>query len=140
MAGYVSHLYTLNIAMSWGLFVLIWLVQIIIYPGFRRIRSGDFVTYHRWYVRRISVIVLPLMICEVVMTLGWLTLTKFSLYSSVSAFLVVVIWLSTFRLQVPIHKRLQSGKDNACIDRLVATNWIRTMAWSLKAAFVILAA
>ena len=64
----MSYLYNSNIAISWGLLVLIWLVQIIIYPGLSRLPSEDFVNYHRWYMIRISAIVLPLMICEVIIT------------------------------------------------------------------------
>ena len=140
MSGNIAHLYTFNIAISWGLLLLIWLVQIIIYPGLSRIPSKDFVNYHSWYVKRISTIVLSLMIGEVIITIGWLMLENYSFYSSTSAFLVFIIWLSTFSLQVPIHKHLQSGKDDTCISRLVTTNWIRTIAWSLKAITVTIAA
>jgi hypothetical protein len=129
-----------NTAISWGLLLLIWLVQIIIYPGFSRIPSKDFVNYHRWYALRISAIVVPLMICEVIIAIAWLMVDHYSFFSLVSAFLIVIIWLSTFMLQVPIHRRLQSGKDDARISRLVATNWIRTTAWSLKAIAVTIAA
>jgi hypothetical protein len=140
MSGNLHHLYIFNIAISWGLLLLIWLVQIIIYPGFRRIPSKGFVNYHRWYVIRISAIVLPLMICEVIVTIGWLMLDSNLFFPLISAFWVVIIWLSTFVLQVPIHNRLQAGKDDACIRRLVTTNWIRTIAWSMKAVAVTIAA
>ena len=127
-----------NLAVSWGLSVLIWMVQGIVYPGFHRIPSADFIEYHRWYVRRISVIVLPLMISEVIATAMWLLEVR-APEAVISAILVVIIWLSTFLLQVPIHDRLKSGKDEAQVRRLVATNWIRTGAWSLKALTVTLA-
>ena len=140
MSGNITHLYTFNIAISWGLLLLIWLVQIIIYPGLHRIPSKDFIDYHSWYVKRISAIVLPLMICEVIITIVWLIFENNSFYSSITFFLVLIIWLSTFLLQVPIHKNLQSGKDFKRISRLVTTNWIRTIAWSMKAITVTIAA
>jgi len=77
-----------------------------------------------------------LMIGEVVVTIRWLMLEMNSFYSFVAAFLVVIIWLSTFTLQVPIHRRLQTGKDDARIRRLVSTNWIRTIAWTVKAIII----
>jgi hypothetical protein len=129
-----------NIAVSWGLFILIWLVQMIIYPGFHRIPSADFINYHRWYVIRISAIVLPLMLCEVIITTGWLVFEGYTYFSVGSGLLVAFIWLSTFLLQVPVHNQLQSGKDEAKIRRLVTTNWIRTIAWSVKTAVVTTAA
>ncbi len=129
----------IHLAISWGLLLLIWLVQIIIYPGFQRISSVDFIDYHRWYVNRISVFVLPLMAAEAVMTARWVVVAG-TAAAVICAFLVLIVWLSTMLLQVPIHKRLKSGKQDALIRRLVATNWVRTIAWSLKALVVSLAA
>jgi hypothetical protein len=122
-----------NLAVSWALLSLIWLVQTIIYPGLANIRAADFVGYHRWYVKRISAVVTPLMIGEALIAVAWLQRDNFSSLSSVSAFLVAVVWISTFILQVPIHHHLKAGKDLPAIRRLVATNWIRTAAWSTKA-------
>lgn len=128
----MSLLTILNMAVSWGLFILIWLVQIIIYPGFHRIPVAEFAGYHRWYAVRISAVVLPLMLCEAIIAIGCILLEGYTLYNLVSGLLIAIVWLSTFLLQVPIHKRLQSGKDHASIRRLVLTNWIRTIAWSAK--------
>ena len=50
--------------------------------------------------------------------------------------LVGVIWLSTAALQVPAHGRLVSGFDAEVGSFLVTTNWIRTVAWSARAAVV----
>ena len=136
MFDQLSQLAVFNIAVSWGLLLLIWLVQIIIYPGFRQIPSNVFKSYHRWYAIRISAVVIPLMLGEVVITIVWLSSDIYSLFGLISAILIVIIWLSTFWLQVPMHKCLQSGKDDACIRRLINTNWIRTIAWSLKAIAV----
>ena len=136
----LSQLAVFNLSVSWGLCILIWLVQVIIYPGFRRISSHAFESYHRWYTIRISAVVIPLMLCEVVVTIAWLGFDNYSFFSLMSVFLVAIIWLSTFLLQVPMHKCLQSGKDDACIRRLVTTNWIRTIAWSLKAIAVTIGA
>ena len=130
----LTHIF--NVAVSGGLFILIWLVQIIIYPGMVRIPSNDFVNYHAWYVTRITMIVLPLMICEIVIAIAWFFLHDNLVYPIVTNCLVILVWWSTFTFQVPIHKRLQSGKDKSKIRRLVATNWIRTIAWSLKAVIV----
>ena len=51
--------------------------------------------------------------------------------------LLVVIWLSTFLLQVPRHRTLESGFDISVHRRLVGTNWIRTFAWSLRGLLVL---
>ncbi len=140
MSVLLFYLCLFNLAVSWGLLVLIWLVQVIIYPGLFRIPSKEFVDYHSWYTIRITAIVLPLMIGEVMITAGWLILDKVTIFSAVAAIFVVLIWISTFMLQVPIHKQLQAGKDKTLISQLVKTNWIRTFAWSMKAIVVTIAA
>ena len=40
-----------------------------------------------------------------------------------------IIWLSTFALQAPAHRRLLAGFDEGVHRRLVRTNWIRTAGW-----------
>lgn len=125
-----------NLAVSWGLLILIWLVQLIVYPGFQRILPEAFASYHQWYVKRIAYVVLPLMIAELALTAGWVLSDNFSTASVLSSFFVFIVWLSTLALQVPIHNQLKIGKDDILIRRLVATNWIRTTAWSLKAGAV----
>lgn len=89
---------------------------------------------------RISLVVLPLMIGEVILLVGWWWSGADNDYAYLATLAVAVVWLSTLILQVPIHKCLQNGKDDVLIRRLVATNWIRTAAWSLKALVVTMAA
>lgn len=127
---------SMNLAVSWGLLVLIWLVQIIVYPGFHRIGTEDFRAFHRWYTMRIAVIVIPLMSAEALLTLYWLWFRPRASLVLLSTAAVAVVWMSTFGLQVPLHRRLQHGKEEDLIRRLVTTNWVRTMAWSLKAIVV----
>ena len=125
-----------NLSISWGLLILIWLVQLIIYPGFSRISPEEFKVYHRWYVIRISSVVLPLMLAELILSMWWILSDDYSAVSILTGVLVLIVWLSTFVLQVPIHNRLKAGKEDREIRHLVATNWIRTAAWSLKAVVV----
>jgi hypothetical protein len=51
--------------------------------------------------------------------------------------LLVAIWLSTMLLQVPEHGRLSAGYVADAHRRLVATNWIRTVAWTLRSAILL---
>ena len=125
-----------NLSISWGLMILIWLVQLIIYPSFSRISPEEFKAYHRWYVIRISSVVLPLMVAELILSIWWVLSDDYSAISVSAGLLVLIVWLSTFVLQVPIHNRLKAGREDREIRRLVATNWIRAAAWSLKAVVV----
>ena len=122
-----------TVSISWGLMILIWMVQLIVYPGFFRISDRAFKSYHRWYTPRITVIVAPLMLAEACCAILWL-MHDASLKSILLILLpVVIVWLSTFALQVPIHSRLQKHASRKLVRKLVLTNWIRTAAWSVKA-------
>jgi hypothetical protein len=76
------------------------------------------------------------MISELGLAAWWMLSDTHLTVSLFSGFLVFIVWLSTFGLQVPIHNQLQTGKEDLLIKRLVTTNWIRTAAWSLKAGVV----
>ncbi len=47
------------------------------------------------------------------------------------------IWASTFFVQVPLHEKLGGGFDADVQKRLVSTNWIRTIFWTLRGALVL---
>jgi len=122
-----------NQAISWGLFVLIWVVQLVHYPSFRYIDKDKFTAFHQHHTKRISIIVLPLMLLELGLA-GVLSITSnFHWHYLVPLILVLLIWASTFLLQVPDHNELATGHNREVSDRLVRTNWMRTILWSCKA-------
>jgi hypothetical protein len=47
--------------------------------------------------------------------------------------MLVFIWASTAMLQMPMHGHLLAGADARAHRRLVATNWIRTVLWTVRA-------
>ncbi len=121
---------------SFGLVVLIWLVQVIIYPAFAEVAPERFVRWHAGYTRALTWIVAPLMLGQVAL-LGWLLIVRPSSWGFLAAGAVAVAWVATFALAVPAHDKLRAnGLDESVIRRLVATNWIRTVAWTL--AFLLL--
>jgi hypothetical protein len=46
--------------------------------------------------------------------------------------LVGILWISTAAVQVPLHNRLATGFEAAAARKLCATNWLRTLVWSLR--------
>jgi multisubunit Na+/H+ antiporter MnhB subunit len=53
-------------------------------------------------------------------------------WTMTGAFLLAVIWASTAFLQVPMHNVLTDGFNAEAHGRLVQTNWIRTIGWTLR--------
>ena len=50
--------------------------------------------------------------------------------------LIAAVWASTALWQIPMHRRLSAGFDDAAHRRLVSTNRWRTLAWFARAALV----
>ncbi|MHC5109585.1 MAG: hypothetical protein ACYTHJ_06875 [Planctomycetota bacterium] len=126
--------HALSTAMMAG---LIWFVQLVHYPLMRDVGKAGFARYELIHMRRTTWIVAPLMGLELVSAVVLLFLTD-NTWLVIGLGLVVVIWLSTAALQVPCHRRLVDGYDAEAIDRLVATNWIRTLAWTARSVIAIL--
>ena len=56
------------------------------------------------------------------------------------AVLIAIIWVSTALIQIPCHNRLTSGFHQPSHRRLVDSNWIRTIAWTLRGAVAVVMA
>ncbi|MBD3216857.1 MAG: hypothetical protein GF310_01180 [candidate division Zixibacteria bacterium] len=119
---------------------LIWIIQVVHYPLIQMVDEGIFVSYMAQHRRKISYLVLPLMLIELASAI-MLALNSVKSVIAVQAWigliLVIVIWLSTFMAQVPLHKILAAKKDTAAINRLVKTNWVRTFLWSARALLLL---
>lgn len=122
---------TLDMMIDTAMLMLIWLVQCIIYPAFRDIDPQQFDTWHRKYLRTISLFVIPLMLAQMVLTiLG--TRAAPGLGNIISILGISVAWLVTFCISAPCHQQLQrTGKDRDTIERVNRTNWLRTLAWTV---------
>lgn len=132
----LSHaLLLLNLLATWYMVGLIWMVQIVHYKMFDRVGEEVFVKYAVDHARLITPIVGLPMLIEVATAAALLAITPIGVSRAalIAGFvLVMVIWLSTALLQVPCHERLASGFDASVYQQLVSTNWIRTVAWSLR--------
>jgi len=124
---------------TFGMFGVIWLVQLGTYPLQVQVPAENFVEYQAAHMRRITYVVGPLMLVEAG-TAAWLLFIPMSdcgvTLSWVGMGLVFLIWISTIVLQVPCHWKLERGKDDAAIRKLVATNWVRTLGWTARAVVV----
>lgn len=118
---------------------VIWFVQLVHYPLFARVGAGEFKRYEQEHVRRITWIVAPLMLIELAASV-WLVARAPTVIHIFGLGLVGVIWLSTLLLQVPLHGQLSEGFDEATVRRLVRSNWVRTIAWSMRLGLVLYSA
>ncbi|NJK90539.1 MAG: hypothetical protein HC904_01130 [Blastochloris sp.] len=82
----------------------------------------------------------PIMLLEALsslLLLHWIP-TPHSMIPFLTLFaLLVLIWLSTFLLQMPQHFRLEKNKNHQAIHHLILGNWVRTLLWSLRSLALI---
>lgn len=124
-----------HLAATWFMVGLIWFVQIVHYPMFADVGREVFARYAAIHQRATGFVVIPVMLVELA-TAGWL-LAAFrndvgSALAWAGAVMVVLIWLSTFTLQVPMHRKLSGGFDAQAWRFLVRTNWLRTVLWTAR--------
>ena len=128
-----------SLSSSWFMAGLIWIVQVVHYPLFGRVGREGFAAYESAHARLITPIVGPAMLVELVSSLALLAarprgMPAWAAWAGVA--LVGIAWASTAFVQVPLHGTLARGFDEDAHARLVATNWVRTIAWSGHAALM----
>jgi hypothetical protein len=122
------------------MFGVIWVVQLVHYPLFAGVGAEGFAVYEAAHKVRITYVVFPAMTLELgtAVALLWLrpeVVPPWMVWAGLG--LVGVVWLSTALVQVPLHAALSAGFDGEVHVRLVATNWVRTAAWTLRAGLVL---
>ena len=121
----------LNLLFDSGLLVLIWMIQLIVYPSFLYYNKEALVSWHRKYTLRLAIIVIPLMFGQLLLTC-WQWYQLQTLETTVRLLLVIAVWISTFVQFVPIHTKITQGRaTNLHLKQLVHRNWLRTTLWTL---------
>ena len=134
-----SLVLVLHLLATFYMLGLIWFVQRVHYPLFGAVGSDRFVAYERAHVDRTGSVVVAPMLLELATGIALVALAPDRVpHAAVTLglWLLGLIWLSTFALQVPRHRELSNGFDANAHARLVTTNWIRTLAWSARGVLV----
>lgn len=120
---------------------VIWFVQVVHYPLLALVGVDGFHRYQDGHQKLTTLVVGVPMVAEVFAAplLALQPPDGISLglaWSGVA--LLAVVWMSTVFLQIPLHHALESGFDREVIRQLVATNWIRTVAWTARGILVVM--
>ena len=116
---------------------LIWTIQIVHYPLFLKVGEQNFLDYEGQHTSKISRLVIPSMIFELITSILLVHLNGIESIFGLLLLLLSFIWLSTFLIQVPLHRSLSKAYDSQNIYRLVHTNWIRTLIWTIRSFILI---
>jgi len=133
-----STILVIHAASTWAMAGLIWFIQLVHYPAYRQV-NADFAAFQFRSPARTGLVVGPLMATELATAflLLWRNppgVASVALWTG--AALIALCWASTLLLQVPIHLRLTIKRDDKTIERLIRTNWLRTIAWTIRGIIV----
>ena len=124
-------LFLIRILLDFGLLILIWIVQLVIYPSFSHMPEDKLVRWHQQYTKRFSIVVFPLMMGQLIIiaiqifsTVNWYTFS--------SLLLVMILWGITFFQFAPLHGRISKGTQiGNAVEQLINLNWPRTALWTI---------
>ncbi|NOT59309.1 MAG: hypothetical protein HOP19_03690 [Acidobacteria bacterium] len=129
-----------NVAATFYMVGVIWCIQIVHYPLFAQVGKDGFAAYEAAHSNLITPVVGLPMLVELA-TAGLLLFFRSpAIRLSEAIFgviLVGMIWCSTMFLQVPQHSILAAGFEVKAHQFLVNSNWLRTIAWSLRGALAL---
>ena len=113
-----------------GLVVLIWMVQLIVYPSFTYYNPKNLIEWHQKYTTGIAVVVIPLMLTQLVLAI--VAVFYQPNFIAISTLLIVLfLWIFTFLSFAPLHFKISEGTHHQkLLQLLIRRNWIRTFVWS----------
>lgn len=132
----ILGLVLVHAVVTWFMVGVIWFVQVVHYPLMGNVGEERFRLYALAHQRRTMWVVAPVMgveaACAVLIAFDESGGTAELALKWTGAGLLAVIWLSTYAVQVPLHEQLAKGFTEAGWRRLLKTNWVRTIAWTLR--------
>lgn len=132
--------FIINILTTFYMLGIIWFVQIVHYPLFSFASKESFPEFAKEHSRLSTYVVILPMIVELISSFVLIFLVKsfeLKVCFFIGLLLVLIIWFSTFFLQVPQHKKLGNGYDQKANKYLVNSNWLRTVCWTLRSIICI---
>lgn len=117
---------------------IIWMVQILHYPSFLFVDKQQYTEFQQFHMKKISYIIVPIMLLELFSGFGilfYIEKAQLSLYASLT--LLVLIWVITGLFFTKYHTELSKKYNRNTILRLIRFNWIRTILWTIRLAFLL---
>ena len=127
------NLFTLHLIFTSIMVGVIWLVQVVHYPSFNFIDKKFYSDFQNFHIKRISFIVIPVMLLELVSGLILIYLdNRHSTPSLISFGILILIWIITGLFFAKAHQDLTAGYDRVIVKKIIKLNWIRTLLWSIR--------
>lgn len=119
----------IRLSVDSGLFILVWLVQVIIYPSFAQIDKEKLHSWHRLYTQKVLYFVGPMMFIQTGL-IAWQFLMD-PLAFLADGLLLAGIWINTFLIAIPIHASIDREKTlEGLLPKLLRVNFWRSLMWT----------
>ena len=126
----MTNTFTIHVFTTLFMTGVCWFVQVVHYPLFKSIKLDDFPPYEAKNFRT-GFVTIPVMIIELCSGLV-LLYHDLSFLLLLNIGLIGITGLSTVIFQVPIHLKLRTKATTPLINKLITTNWIRTISWTIR--------
>lgn len=121
----------IRVIIDFGLVILIWMVQLTVYPSFKHFTRDGLLHWHSRYTKNMAIIVIPLMFGQLIIY-SYQVFASQNLFSILGLAIVILLWVSTFVQFVPMHQQINGNQHtDKTLAQLVMRNWIRTALWSV---------
>ena len=119
-----------RIVIDFGLVILIWMVQLLIYPSFKHFSPTSLLKWHIRYTFNMALIVIPIMFGQLIIY-SIQVFQEQSLFNVCGMIVVLTLWVSTFLLFMPLHRKIITNSfSKKTLALLVSRNWIRVALWT----------
>lgn len=136
----MSSIFIINLIISLIATGLIWTIQLVHYPSMKFVPKERFISFHNFHSKRISILAIPIMLIELITSfvLFYQNINSYNHIFTINLLIVILIWISTFLIQVPLHNTLSYSKNENILNRLIFSNWIRTILWSIRSVMLVI--
>lgn len=132
----MNSLFVINAFACWFMTGVIWLVQVLLYPLFKRVGEKEFKALHRFHMNSITWVVAPVMALELLTAILLYHQSRTTLHLG-NLISVVGLWALTGLVNVPTHNKLEFASE-VSKSRLVQRNWPRTLVWTGRSFMFVL--
>ena len=109
------------------------ITHFVTYPSFKLIKSITFSEFHKSYTKKMLFIVAPIMTTELISTILIVIFDiNYSFIDIILLGVLMLIWVLTFYMIVPIHNKLSVNYNKDLNQKLIKYNGLRTTFWIIK--------
>ncbi len=118
-----------------------WFVQLVHYPTLAQLTKEQYNQYNELHFRPTTFITFPTMLLELISG-AWILLDNptegLFPWFVINLIVILIIWISTMVVQVPLHFKIAKDPTKKSINKLIQSNWLRTVLWSAKLLMIVI--